>query len=100
MEEDAVIVSWWSYSTPLWYAQAVEGRRPDIDIIDDRTRLDRDLGEVYDVIDRYLPSRPVYVIRIEPPEVAGVADRYVLELMDGFDASMLARVVSRREATQ
>ena len=78
MEEDAVIVSWWSYSTPLWYAQAVEGRRPDIDIIDDRTRLDRDLGDVYDVIDRYLPSRPVYVIRVEPPEVAGVADRYVL----------------------
>ena len=23
MEPDAVIVSWWSYSTPLWYAQRV-----------------------------------------------------------------------------
>ncbi len=99
MEKDAVIVSWWSYSTPLWYAQVVEGRRPDIDIIDDRTRLDRDLGDIYDVIDRYLPSRPVYVIRVEPPEIAGVADRYVLQLIDGFDPSMLARVVSQREAT-
>ena len=44
MEPDAVIVSWWSYSTPLWYAQRVQGRRPDIAIVDDRTRLDEDLG--------------------------------------------------------
>ena len=34
---DAVVVSWWSYSTPLWYAQHVEGQRPDID---DRRRPD------------------------------------------------------------
>jgi hypothetical protein len=98
MEDDAVIVSWWSYSTTLWYAQVVEGSRPDIDIIDDRTRLDRDLGDIYDVIDLYLPSRPVYVIRVEPTEIAGVRDRYILEQIEGFDPSMLARVVSRREA--
>jgi glycosyltransferase involved in cell wall biosynthesis len=30
---------------PLWYAQLVEGRRPEIAIIDDRTRLDEQLGE-------------------------------------------------------
>lgn len=98
MESGAVIVSWWSYSTTLWYAQVVEGRRPDIDIIDDRTRLDRNLGDIYDVIELYLPTRPVYVIRIEPAEIAGVRDRYVLDQIDGFDPSMLARVVSRREA--
>ena len=46
-----MIVSWWSYSTPLWYAQHVEGRRPDIDIVDDRTRLDENLGGLADVID-------------------------------------------------
>ena len=46
IEPDAVVVSWWSYSTPLWYAQKVEGRRPDIFIADDRTRLDQDLGDV------------------------------------------------------
>ena len=37
LPQDALIVSWWSYSTPLWYAQRVEGRRPDVAIIDDRT---------------------------------------------------------------
>ena len=38
-------VSWWSYSTTLWYGQLIEGRRPDLLIIDDRTRLDEGLGE-------------------------------------------------------
>jgi hypothetical protein len=63
MEPDAIIVSWWSYSTPLWYAQHVEGRRPDLRIVDDRTRLDEDLGDIRDVIDAPLGRRPVYVIR-------------------------------------
>ena len=56
MEPNAVIVSWWSYSTPLWYAQRVEGRRPDITIVDDRTRLDENLGELTDVIDSNLAT--------------------------------------------
>ena len=100
IDRDAVVVSWWSYSTPLWYAQVIEGRRPDISIIDDRTRLDRNLGDIYDVIDRYLPTRPVYVIRIEPSEIAGVTERYETQRLGGFDPSMLARVIRRREATQ
>jgi hypothetical protein len=98
LEQDAVVVSWWSYSTPLWYAQVIEGRRSDISIIDDRTRLDQNLGDIYDVIDRNLPDRPVYVIRIEPAEIAGIAQRYVTEPIGGFDPSMLARVIRRREA--
>ena len=63
LEPGAMIVSWWSYSTPLWYAQLVEGRRPDIAIVDDRTRLDENLGDLTDVIDANLGKRPVYVIR-------------------------------------
>ena len=51
MEPDAVILSWWSYSTPLWYAHRVEGKRPDIAIIDDRTRLDQNLGGLTETID-------------------------------------------------
>ena len=94
---DAVVVSWWSYSTPLWYAQVVEGRRPDIDIIDDRTRLDRNLGDIYDVIDANLPNRPVYVIRIEPEDFAGLYERYVL---DGNAMTDLTRVVGRRDLGQ
>ena len=70
MEPGAVIVSWWSYSTPLWYAQRVEGRRPDLVIVDDRTRLDEGLGDITDVIDAHLGTSPVYVIRDDATEVA------------------------------
>jgi hypothetical protein len=97
MRPDAVIVSWWSYSTPLWYAQHIEGRRPDVKIVDDRTRLDEGLGDVTDVIDAYLPTRPVYVIRVDPADIALLERRYVLQYIDGPDARYLTRVVSHRE---
>ena len=98
MEPGAVVVSWWSYSTPLWYAQLIEGRRPDIAIIDDRTRLDEGLGGITDVIDANLATRPVYVIRGDPREIALLEARYVLEHLDGPDAGSLTRVVARRDA--
>lgn len=98
MAPDAVIVSWWSYSTPLWYAQRVQGRRPDITIVDDRTRLDEHLGGLTDVIDANLPTRPVYVIRLDRREVALLAQRYQLVYIDGADASSLTRVMGPRTA--
>ena len=96
MQPNAVIVSWWSFSTPLWYAQLVEGRRPDITIIDDRTRLDENLGGLTDVIDANLGHRPVYIIRDDRREVASLAQRYDLDYIDGIDASALTRVVGLR----
>jgi hypothetical protein len=98
MQPNAVIVSWWSFSTPLWYAQRVEGRRPDITIVDDRTRLDENLGGLNDVIDANLGMRPVYVIRLDQRELTGLAQRYQLEYIDGADASALTHVVGRRTA--
>ncbi|MFI5241001.1 MAG: protein O-mannosyl-transferase family [Microgenomates group bacterium] len=40
-----VIYSWWSYSTPLWYIQKVEGERKDIEIINAGTEKWEILGE-------------------------------------------------------
>ena len=97
MEPDAVVVSWWSYSTPLWYAQHVEGRRPDLRDVDDRTRLDEDLGDYDDVIDANLPSRPVYVIRDDPREIAAISERYRLAPVLGPNARYLVRVLGPRE---
>ena len=99
MEPDAVLVSWWSYSTPLWYAQRVEGRRPDLTIIDDRTRLDENLGDITHVIDAHLGRDPVYVIRDDPREIKLLADRYELEPIDGSDAGSLTRVVRLRDGS-
>lgn len=61
---NAVIVSWWSDSTTLWYGQRVEGLRPDILIVDDSDRVNNNLGDVWDVIDSHLGTRPVFLDRL------------------------------------
>ena len=96
MEPDSVIVSWWSYSTPLWYEQRVLGKRSDITIIDDRTRLDENLGEITDAIDANLGTRPVYVLRLDQREVKLLAERYDLEYIDGTDATSLTKVIAKK----
>ena len=98
LEPDAVVISWWSYSTPLWYAQLVEGRIPDVTIVDDRTRLDQELGEVEDVIDRYLGQRPVYLIRADGGEIARVGLQYRLD--PGPSTNVLVRVIAPAEASR
>ena len=98
IDQDAVVVSWWSYSTPLWYAQRVEGRRPDIVIVDDRTRLDEDLGSVEDVIDANLGHRPVYVLRETQPQIQEIADRYEIELIAPAGQTWMIRVLGPKDA--
>ena len=89
---DAVVLSWWSFSTPLWYAQHVEGRRPDIRIVDDRTRLDEHLGDIPDVIDANLGRRPVILIQIDPDVIASLSSRYRLTKLDVPGAQVVYRV--------
>ena len=96
MEPNAVLVSWWSYSTPLWYAQHIEGRRLDLRVVDDRTRLDEGLGEVNDVIEANLGRTAVYVIRLEE-DLPEVSARFVLEPTTAFE---LYRVVGRVEGPE
>ena len=78
LDPDAVVISWWSYSTPLWYARDVEGRRTDITVIDDRTILDEHLGDVAHVIDANIGNRPVYLIRLAE-DLKALEARYVVE---------------------
>ena len=64
--QGAVIETTWSASTTLWYGQKVLGLRPDVLIVDDSTRKNDHIGaagEVWDVFDTYLGSRPVYTDR-------------------------------------
>jgi len=93
VEPNAVIVSWWSYSTPLWYATIVDHRRPDVTIIDDRTRLDCNLGELDHVIALYLPTRPVYLIRNGNSELGALVGRYDIRPMQAASASNVLHVL-------
>ena len=98
LEPNAVVISWWSYSTPLWYGQIVAGRRPDIEIIDDRNRVDRNLGELNEVIGLFIADRPVYVIRNDPRELDQVAQRYTITSLRPGAASNVYRVTPRSAA--
>jgi hypothetical protein len=95
LEPNAVVVSWWSFSTPLWYARDVQGRRTDITIIDDRTILDQGLGDAAHVIDTYLGKRPVYVIR-QQGDMVRLAERYELLPLPDAIHSGLAQVLGLR----
>jgi hypothetical protein len=96
---NAVVVSWWSTSTTLWYGQLVEGLRPDVFIVDDRTMLDLDLGGATDVVDRYLGARPVYIIRANARDLKLVTDRFELRQLFGNGADALYEVVARKAAS-
>jgi Protein O-mannosyl-transferase TMEM260-like len=96
VEPNAAIVSWWSYSTPLWYGKHIDGRLPGVDVIDDRTRLDEELGSPADVVNRYLDERrPVYVIRLD--DWAPLEEEFVIEHLQMPMPDSLARVVARRD---
>ncbi len=98
VEPGAVIVSWWSTSTVLWYAQFVDHQRPDVTVIDDRTRLDLDYGEATDVIARFLGSRPVYVIRANGYDLRKVRNLFDLAPIGGPTTTNLYRVLGPRGA--
>lgn len=80
-EPDAAVVSWWGMSTPLWYAQFVEGARPDVFVADDRTRLDRGLGNAHEYIEANLGRRPLYLIRLGH-DLPAFHERYELTPLD------------------
>ena len=101
LPKNSVIVSWWSTSTTLWYGQKVLGMRPDIYIVDDRTRLDDNLGEVQDVFNRFLGNRPVFTIRLSGgvdgmEALSTEFDIQTFTLGDGV--TTIAHVIGRKES--
>jgi hypothetical protein len=97
-EPDAVLVTWWGYSTPLWYRQVVLGERADVRVVDDRTRLDENLGSVDDVIRANVGSRPVYLVRRDE-DLAALEGGWLLDVVpDPGGLQPLLRVVGPRAA--
>jgi hypothetical protein len=98
-EPDAVFVTWWGYSTPLWYRQVILGERADVRVVDDRTRLDQGLGSVDDVIRANVGSRPVYLVRRDE-DLAALDGRWQLDVVpDPGGLQPLLRVVGPRAAS-
>jgi hypothetical protein len=98
MGADAVVVSWWSFSTPLWYRTVVLGERPDVEVVDDRDRLDENLGTVDDVIRANIALRPVFLVR-NSAEISALEAAWILEVVpDPQGIQPLYRVVGPRPA--
>ena len=72
---NAVIVSWWSYSTPLWHHRWVLGERPDVTIIDERDILDDGYRTMNNAIRAHFGRRPVYVV-LPGWELENVTERW------------------------
>jgi hypothetical protein len=99
VEPDAVLVTWWGFSTPLWYRQLILGERPDVRVIDDRTRLDESLGSVDDVIRANLGRWPVYLVRLDEDTI-DLEQRWQVEVvLDPDGTQPLLRVVGPRAAS-
>ncbi|MBI3750321.1 MAG: DUF2723 domain-containing protein [Chloroflexi bacterium] len=99
LAQDAVVVSWWSTSTPLWYAELVDRRRPDIAVIDDRTIIDRGYGSANGAISAFLGTRPVYIIRANPGDLAGVQAVYQLQIVAGSGSLAVYEVMGAVNGT-
>ena len=78
LPHDAVVISWWSYSTTLWYGRWIEGRRPDVEIVDDRNILDDGYQTVQRAIAHFeATGRPIFLIR-QPQEIGPLSAEYRL----------------------
>jgi len=88
---NSVVVSWWSYSTPLWHHRWVLGERPDLTIIDERDVLDDGYRTMNNAIRAHFGSRPVYVLLPEW-ERRNVTDRWEMSTvptLPGFTRLLL-----------
>jgi hypothetical protein len=63
VQPHTVIMSWWPYSTVLWYFIYGEHRRPDVSVIDDQTMIDNNWPDYAYVYRKFLAEgRPVYLL--------------------------------------
>ena len=77
---NAVIISWWGASSPLWHGHYVEGRRPDITIVDDTNVVYEGWGTRENRIAAVICSRPVYLLLIMDRDVDEARAQYNLTL--------------------
>ena len=76
---DAAILTPWDASTPLWYGQHVEGRRPDVLIVDD-TNIVYDGWVTREArIASLVCQRPVYILRLDDADLLPTLATYDLQ---------------------
>jgi hypothetical protein len=86
---NAMVISYWDPSAPLWYGRYVEGLRPDVEIVDDSNIAYDGKGDVFSWIDANICTRPVFIMRITPKDVQDIRNRHPLTLYTKVRSSAL-----------
>jgi hypothetical protein len=74
---EAVILASWHWSTPLWYLQQVERRRPDVEVQYVYPRTVSLAQDWVSEIEAALPARPVVVTSFFKPEFDALPYRFI-----------------------
>ena len=98
MPQDAVILTEWDVSTPLWHAQLVLGRRPDILVVDDTNIVYDGWGSRERRIEDVICDRPVYILRIDEADLGPTRAQFRLDAVANVSVARggPSAVVTRR----
>ena len=79
LPQNAAILTSWDAATPLWYGRYVDGRRPDLLIVDDTNIVYEGWGTREARIASLVCTRPVFIIRANPGDLVPTIASYDLE---------------------
>ncbi len=101
LKPNALVLSWWGSSTALWYGRYVEGKRPDITIMDDSEALPNQWQDLTSAIDLYYGKRPIYAVSW-PDEIKRYKKRYQLREVAKLNwfGMTVHEVVGRKDASR
>jgi hypothetical protein len=103
---DAAIMSVWDTSTPLWHAQLVLDRRPDVLVVDDTDVVYGGWGTRERRIASLICDRPVFILRLRDVDLIPTRAAYRLDplltvgVAFGGPSAAVSRVVYRVEPAQ
>ncbi len=78
LPQGSAILSYWGASAPLWHATLVEGRRPDILVVDDTNIVYEGWGTREKRIASLICTRPVFIIHLSEAELAPTREQFRL----------------------
>jgi hypothetical protein len=87
LPEDAAVITFWGASPPLWYATLVDGRRPDVLVVDDTDIVYEGWGTREARIKDLVCERPVFLLRGSGRDVE-------LTRQAGYEVAQVGTVVS------
>lgn len=78
LPENAVMISFWGASPPLWHAQQVLGERPDVLVVDDTNIVYEGWGTREARMESVICTRPVFILPVNKAILDPTRERYTV----------------------